>query len=70
MTKLTDTFDIYNGVKIPKVAFGTWQIPASEARQAVEDAIKTGYRHIDKHSLLFLFPDKPPSVPQNKTILQ
>ena len=47
MTKLTDTFDIYNGVKIPKVAFGTWQIPASEARQAVEDAIKTGYRHID-----------------------
>ena len=47
MTKLTDTFDIYNGVKIPKVAFGTWQIPASEARQAVEDAIKTGDRHID-----------------------
>lgn len=47
MTKLTDTFDIYNGVKIPKVAFGTWQIPANEARQAVKDAIKTGYRHID-----------------------
>lgn len=47
MTKLTDTFDIYNGVKIPKVAFGTWQIPASQARQAVKDAIDTGYRHID-----------------------
>ena len=47
MTKLTDTFDIYNGVKIPKVAFGTWQIPASDARQAVRDAIETGYRHID-----------------------
>lgn len=47
MTKLTDTFDIYNGVKIPKVAFGTWQIPASQARQAVRDAIETGYRHID-----------------------
>src|SRR5699024_4099877 len=47
MTKLTDTFDIYNGVKIPKVAFGTWQIPANQARQAVHDAIDTGYRHID-----------------------
>lgn len=47
MTKLTDTFDIYNGVKIPQVAFGTWQIPASKARQAVKDAIETGYRHID-----------------------
>lgn len=47
MTKLTDTFDIYNGVKIPKVAFGTWQIPASQAKQAVSDAIKVGYRHID-----------------------
>lgn len=47
MTKLTDTFDIYNGVKIPKVAFGTWQIPANQARKAVNDAIETGYRHID-----------------------
>ena len=47
MTKLTDTFNIYNDVKIPQVAFGTWQIPASKARQAVKDAIDTGYRHID-----------------------
>ncbi|MQS76975.1 aldo/keto reductase [Companilactobacillus halodurans] len=47
MTKLTDTFDINNGVKIPKVAFGTWQIPASQAYQAVKDAIDVGYRHID-----------------------
>ncbi|HIY93790.1 aldo/keto reductase [Companilactobacillus sp. HBUAS56275] len=47
MTKLTDTFEIYNGVKIPKVAFGTWQIPARNARQAVRTAIDTGYRHID-----------------------
>jgi len=47
MTKLTDTFDIYNGVKIPQVAFGTWQIPASKARKAVKEAIETGYRHID-----------------------
>jgi len=47
MTKLTDTFEMYNGVKIPKVAFGTWQIPAADARKAVSEAIETGYRHID-----------------------
>ncbi|WP_334333688.1 aldo/keto reductase [Companilactobacillus sp. HBUAS59544] len=47
MTKLTDTFEISNGVKIPKVAFGTWQIAAKDAKQAVRDAIEIGYRHID-----------------------
>lgn len=47
MTKLTDTFDIYNGVKIPKVAFGTWQMAAEDTRQAVLEALKAGYRHID-----------------------
>ncbi|WP_334351951.1 aldo/keto reductase [Companilactobacillus sp. HBUAS56257] len=47
MTKLTDTFEISNGVKIPKVAFGTWQIAAKDAKQAVHDAIEIGYRHID-----------------------
>ncbi|APX71783.1 aldo/keto reductase [Companilactobacillus allii] len=47
MTQLTETFKLSNGVEIPKVAFGTWQIPASEAHKAVSDALKTGYRHID-----------------------
>ncbi|PMD67976.1 aldo/keto reductase [Companilactobacillus nuruki] len=47
MTEITNTFELANGVKIPKVGFGTWQIPASKARKAVKDAIETGYRHID-----------------------
>ena len=36
-----------NGVKIPKIAFGTWQIVDTECYPAVLDAIKVGYRHID-----------------------
>ena len=37
-----------NGVKIPKIAFGTWQVkPGDEAYNSVLTAIKLGYRHID-----------------------
>ncbi len=36
-----------NGVKMPVLGFGVFQIPASETRQAVLDAIKVGYRHFD-----------------------
>ncbi|WP_125568650.1 aldo/keto reductase [Companilactobacillus insicii] len=47
MTQLTETFNLYNDVKIPQVAFGTWQIPANKAHKAVLDALTVGYRHID-----------------------
>jgi len=47
MTTLTDTYTLANGHQIPKVGFGTWQIPAADAKQAVQDAIALGYRHID-----------------------
>ncbi len=37
-----------NSVKIPKLGFGTWQIPAGEeAYEATMEALKAGYRHID-----------------------
>lgn len=37
-----------NGIKIPILGFGTYQITdPKEAEQAVIDAIKAGYRHID-----------------------
>ncbi|MDK8117627.1 aldo/keto reductase, partial [Limosilactobacillus reuteri] len=36
-----------NGVKIPALGFGVFQIPPAETEQAVIDAIKAGYRHID-----------------------
>lgn len=36
-----------NGVKMPILGFGVFQIPASETKQAVLDAIQVGYRHFD-----------------------
>jgi diketogulonate reductase-like aldo/keto reductase len=41
-------FSLYNGIKIPVIGFGTWQISDGEpAIKAVKEAIKQGYRHID-----------------------
>lgn len=36
-----------NGINIPVVGFGTWQIPNEAAYEAVSLALKNGYRHID-----------------------
>lgn len=48
LTKLTDTYTLSNGVKIPIVGFGTWQTPDGEvAKSSVEAALAAGYRHID-----------------------
>lgn len=44
---LEETYTLANGVKIPKVAFGTWQITGDNVIQAVQDAIEVGYRFID-----------------------
>ena len=42
-----EAFTLTNGVQIPKLGLGTWLIEGSSATQAVIDAIKLGYRHID-----------------------
>lgn len=48
MSALTDTFAMSNGVAIPKIGFGTWQIPdGSEAYDSVRTALEVGYRHLD-----------------------
>ncbi|AXH35880.1 aldo/keto reductase [Humibacter sp. BT305] len=48
MSALTDTFTLSNGVEIPQVGFGTWQIPdGSETYDSVRVALDAGYRHID-----------------------
>ena len=44
---LQETYSLSNGVKIPKLGLGTWFIPDDQAAQAVREAIKLGYRHID-----------------------
>ena len=42
-----ETFILNNGVKIPKLALGTWFIDDDKAAEAVRQAINIGYRHID-----------------------
>src|SRR5690606_9922767 len=41
------TVKLNNGVEIPILGFGVYQIPPAETEQAVIDSIKAGYRHID-----------------------
>ena len=44
---LNETYELSNGVKIPKLGLGTWEIADGRAAQAVCDAVELGYRHID-----------------------
>ncbi|MBQ1091277.1 aldo/keto reductase [Streptomyces sp. B93] len=36
-----------NGVEMPQLGFGVWQVPDDEAQQAVGTALEAGYRSID-----------------------
>lgn len=36
-----------NGVMMPAIGFGVFQIPENETERVVTDAIETGYRLID-----------------------
>ncbi|GGK74706.1 oxidoreductase [Streptomyces flaveus] len=36
-----------NGVEMPQLGFGVWQIPDDEAEQAVTTALEAGYRSVD-----------------------
>lgn len=36
-----------NGVEMPQLGFGVWQVPDSEAQSAVATALEAGYRSID-----------------------
>lgn len=41
------SIEISRNVKIPVIGFGVFQIPQEETKEAVKNAIKSGYRHID-----------------------
>lgn len=41
------TVKLHNDVEIPLLGFGTWQLTGEEGRNAVQEAIATGYRHLD-----------------------
>jgi len=44
---LEENYSLSNGVEIPKLGLGTWFISNENVVQAVKDAAKIGYRHID-----------------------
>jgi len=48
MTMLDQTFLLANGVPIPRIGLGTWQIPNGDpAYTATHFALQHGYRHVD-----------------------
>ena len=48
MSTLDESFDLANGVHIPRIGFGTWQIPDGDpAYDATLFALQNGYRHVD-----------------------
>ena len=48
MTVLQDHFKLSNGMQMPKLGFGTWQITdPQQAYDATSNALASSYRHID-----------------------
>lgn len=51
--KIEDTVELYNGVKMPGLGFGVWQISERDTAESVKLAIKNGYRNIDTAAAYF-----------------
>ncbi len=52
MKYLHETFTLRNGVKIPKIGYGTWQMFDGEKTvELLKKALESGYRHIDTAAL-------------------
>jgi 2,5-diketo-D-gluconate reductase A len=49
MTHATEApvITLHDGVEIPQLGFGVFQIPAEETQERVEEALAVGYRHVD-----------------------
>jgi 2,5-diketo-D-gluconate reductase A len=44
---VTPTLTLHDGVEIPQLGFGVFQIPAEDTQEKVEEALAVGYRHVD-----------------------
>ncbi len=42
-----ESYKLSNGISIPKLGLGTWFISDDDVVEAVKEAVKLGYRHID-----------------------
>ncbi len=38
---------LHDGVEIPQLGFGVFQVPPEKTQEAVEEALEAGYRHVD-----------------------
>jgi 2,5-diketo-D-gluconate reductase A len=49
MTNATEApvLTLHDGVEIPQLGFGVFQIPPEETQEKVEEALAVGYRHVD-----------------------
>jgi 2,5-diketo-D-gluconate reductase A len=49
MTEVTSipTVALNDGVEIPQLGFGVFQVPPEDTQEVVEEALASGYRHID-----------------------
>lgn len=49
MTNATEVpvLTLHDGVEMPQLGFGVFQIPPEETQERVEEALATGYRHVD-----------------------
>lgn len=48
-----DYVTLSNGVKMPQLGFGVYQVSKEECERCVSDALKVGYRHIDTAQAYF-----------------
>lgn len=44
---------LYNGIMMPSIGYGVFQIPHEETEKAVSEALETGYRMVDTASAYF-----------------
>jgi diketogulonate reductase-like aldo/keto reductase len=43
----TPELTLNNGVRIPVLGFGVYQVPPADTERVVSDPLEVGYRHID-----------------------
>jgi 2,5-diketo-D-gluconate reductase A len=41
------SLSLHDGIEIPQLGFGVFQVPPEDTQETVEEALATGYRHID-----------------------
>jgi 2,5-diketo-D-gluconate reductase A len=44
---MVPTVTLHDGVEIPQLGFGVFQVPPDDTQEVVEEALAAGYRHVD-----------------------